>query len=178
MYHVSHQGQQLGPFTVEQINQYLAQGLLDASSHIWDSSTNNWVGILEVPGVGMPPQVVPVAPQAVPVAPQAVPVAPQAVPAQQSLKGKSKVSLTIGKICLVAGAVVILGGSFMLANSELSRESSALGNILKFVIAGLFISIGLYLTKMKGITAYPCPNCDEILKSKKAECPKCNPTLV
>ena len=62
MYHVAHQGQQLGPYTVEQINQYLAQGLLDANSHIWDSSTNNWVGILEVPGVGMPPQAVPVAP--------------------------------------------------------------------------------------------------------------------
>ena len=164
MYHVSHQGQQLGPYAVEQINQYLAQGLLDANSHIWDSSTNNWVGILEVPGVGMPPQ--------------AVPAAPQAVPAQQSLKGKSNVSLTIGKICLVAAVLVLVGGSFMLADSELSRESNSLGNILKFIICGLFLSIGLYLTKMKGITAYPCPNCDEILKSKKAECPKCNPTLV
>ena len=43
MYHVSHQGQQFGPYTVEQINEYLAQGAFDASSHVWDANANGWI---------------------------------------------------------------------------------------------------------------------------------------
>jgi hypothetical protein len=51
MYHVSHQGQQFGPYTVEQINQYLAQGAFDASSHVWDANANGWIEIWQLPGV-------------------------------------------------------------------------------------------------------------------------------
>ena len=51
MYHVSHQGQQFGPYTVEQINEYLAQGVFDASSHVWDANANGWIEILKLPGV-------------------------------------------------------------------------------------------------------------------------------
>ena len=54
MYHVSHQGQQFGPYTVEQINQYLAQGAFDASSHVWDANVNGWVEIWQLPGVILP----------------------------------------------------------------------------------------------------------------------------
>ena len=70
MYHVSHQGQPFGPYSVEQLNQYLAQGALDASTYAWDQTSNQWVGIGQVPGVILPIQqaqpapVVPVAPVA------------------------------------------------------------------------------------------------------------------
>ena len=59
MHHVSHQGQQFGPYTVEQINQYLAQGTLDASSHVWDANANGWVEIRQLPGVALPLQSIP-----------------------------------------------------------------------------------------------------------------------
>lgn len=62
MHHVSHQGQQFGPYTVEQINQYLAQGLLGANSHVWDANANGWIEIWQLPGVILPSQAVPVAP--------------------------------------------------------------------------------------------------------------------
>jgi hypothetical protein len=68
MHHVAHQGQQYGPYAVEQINQYLAQGVLDASSHAWDQNANEWVEIGQLPGVILPTQqaqpglVVPVVP--------------------------------------------------------------------------------------------------------------------
>lgn len=67
MYHVSHQGQPFGPYSVEQLNQYLAQGALDASTYAWDQTSNQWVGIGQVPGVILPiqqAQPVPVAPVA------------------------------------------------------------------------------------------------------------------
>ena len=66
MYHVSHQGQQFGPYTVEQINEYLAQGAFDASSHVWDANANGWVPIGQLPGVILPavhgPTIVPTKP--------------------------------------------------------------------------------------------------------------------
>ena len=54
MCHVSHQGQQFGPYTVEQINQYLAQGAFDAGSHVWDANANGWVPLWQLPGVILP----------------------------------------------------------------------------------------------------------------------------
>jgi hypothetical protein len=54
MYHVSHQGQQFGPYTVEQINQYHAQGAFDASSHVGDANANGWIEIWQLPGVVLP----------------------------------------------------------------------------------------------------------------------------
>ena len=65
MHHVAHQGQQYGPYAVEQINQYLAQGVLDAGSHAWDQNANEWVEIGQLPGVILPThqaQPVPVTP--------------------------------------------------------------------------------------------------------------------
>ena len=56
MHHVSHQGQQFGPYSAEQINQYLAQGVLDSSSHAWDQDANGWVEIGQLPGVVLPAQ--------------------------------------------------------------------------------------------------------------------------
>ena len=54
MHHVSHQGQQFGPYSVEQINQYLAQGVLDGSTFVWDQNTNGWIKIGQLPGVILP----------------------------------------------------------------------------------------------------------------------------
>jgi hypothetical protein len=54
MYHVSHQGQQYGPYTIDQINEYLAQGAFDANSHVWDENVNGWVEIWQLPGVILP----------------------------------------------------------------------------------------------------------------------------
>ena len=54
MHHVSHQGQQFGPYSVEQINQYLAQGVLDGNTSVWDQTTNGWMEIRQLPGVILP----------------------------------------------------------------------------------------------------------------------------
>ena len=54
MHHVSHQGQQFGPYSVEQINQHLAQGALDSSTFVWDQNANGWIEIGQLPGVILP----------------------------------------------------------------------------------------------------------------------------
>jgi hypothetical protein len=54
MHHVSHQGQQFGPYSVEQINQYLAQGVLDGNTSVWDQTTNGWMEIGQLAGVILP----------------------------------------------------------------------------------------------------------------------------
>ena len=54
MHHVSHQGQQFGPYSVEQINQYLAQGVLDGGAFVWDQNANGWIEIGQLPGVILP----------------------------------------------------------------------------------------------------------------------------
>ena len=62
MYHVSHQGQHFGPYTVEQINEYLAQGAFDAGYHVWDANANQWIAITQVPDVSLPSTLTPVPP--------------------------------------------------------------------------------------------------------------------
>jgi len=97
MHHVSHQGQQFGPYSVEQINQYLAQGVLDSSSHVWDQTTNGWMEIGQLPGVILPfqqaqPTPVQIVAQPIPV----TPVAPETT-AQTEVQEQSGTTMPSGE---------------------------------------------------------------------------------
>jgi hypothetical protein len=54
MYHVYHQGQQFGPYSIKEINDYLAQGALDGSTLVLDPSINSWVEISTIYGIEIP----------------------------------------------------------------------------------------------------------------------------
>ncbi len=51
MIHVMRDGQQFGPYTIEDINAYLAQGTLLPSDQAWYEGAANWMPITDVPGV-------------------------------------------------------------------------------------------------------------------------------
>jgi hypothetical protein len=51
MIHVMRDGQQFGPYTLEDVNAYLAQGTLLATDQAWYEGTPEWMLITQVPGV-------------------------------------------------------------------------------------------------------------------------------
>ena len=51
MIHVMRDGQQFGPYTIEDINAYMAQGNLLPTDQAWYEGAANWMPITEVPGV-------------------------------------------------------------------------------------------------------------------------------
>ena len=117
MYHVSHQGQQFGPYTLEQINEYLAQGAFDASSHVWDANVNGWVEIWQLPGV--------ILPAAQPAAP--LPPPPPSIHTDSGW-GLSDVVLAVLGIIGIAGTLIAL---IALYNSK--NYSFSLWNIFAII---------------------------------------------
>ena len=51
MIHVMHDGQQFGPYNLEDLNSYLAQGALLPTDHAWWEGAPAWVPMDQVPGV-------------------------------------------------------------------------------------------------------------------------------
>jgi hypothetical protein len=45
-------GQQIGPYTVDQINEYLAQGSLLPTDNAWHEGLPDWVPVSQISGVG------------------------------------------------------------------------------------------------------------------------------
>ena len=59
MIHISRDGEQFGPYTLEDANAYLAQGSLLPTDQAWYEGTVDWMPITEVPGIqwGTAPEV-------------------------------------------------------------------------------------------------------------------------
>ena len=113
MIHVMRDGQQFGPYTIEDINAYLAQGTLLPTDQAWYEGAANWMPITEVPGVAHGAAPVPTAPPVTGVDPmtaanpEVVAVA-EAGAASAAVGGaKKKKLIIIGGS--VAGVVVIAG---------------------------------------------------------------------
>ena len=52
--HIQRDGQQFGPYTLEELNQYLADGSLLPSDLAWYEEVSVWIPMNQVPGVVMP----------------------------------------------------------------------------------------------------------------------------
>jgi len=52
--HIQRDGQQFGPYTLEDLNQYLAAGSLLSSDQAWYEGAQGWMHMDQVPGVVMP----------------------------------------------------------------------------------------------------------------------------
>ena len=123
MIHVMRDGQQYGPYTLEDLNAHLAAGSLLPSDQAWYEGAPAWMPMNQVPGVVVPGVVVPGAAPVAAVPQIAVPVDPNdpmasadpAVAAQQadasSATGGSKKKMMIitGSALAVLAAVVITG---------------------------------------------------------------------
>ena len=51
MIHILRDGQQFGPYTIEDINTFLSEGSLLTSDQAWHEGSEGWIPITEVPGV-------------------------------------------------------------------------------------------------------------------------------
>jgi hypothetical protein len=108
MIHVMRDGQQFGPYTLEDVNAYLAQGTLLPDDQAWYEGAPDWMLLTQVPGVlapgaaAAPVTVAPVAAVADPMAAAnpAVAAADAAVVSAGNQGNKKK------KIMIIAGATV------------------------------------------------------------------------
>jgi GYF domain 2 len=123
--HIARSGQQLGPFSVEEINRKLADGTLSAADQAWYEGAAGWAPLSSVPGVTMPggpatPIPPPPTPPPAPTAPPARPpqISASTVPYQQptqSYRGMVIVSWILLGFTFVISLVPILGcGSWIL----------------------------------------------------------------
>ena len=94
MIHILRDGQQFGPYSLEEINAFLADGSLLPSDRAWYEGAPEWIPLTEVPGVALLAQ------------PVSSPVATGVVASGGSSKRKK---LLIG---IAAGVVVLAGGAF------------------------------------------------------------------
>ena len=109
MIHVMRDGQQFGPYTIEDINTYLAQGTLLPTDQAWYEGATNWMLITEVPGVVHGAAPAPVVAEADPMAAANPEVAVAEAGAAAAAVGgaKKKKLIIIGGS--VAGVVAIAG---------------------------------------------------------------------
>ena len=52
--HIQRDGHQFGPYTLEDLNQYLVDGSLLPSDLAWYEGVSDWIPMNQVPGVVMP----------------------------------------------------------------------------------------------------------------------------
>ena len=112
MIHVMRDGQQFGPYTIDDINAYLAQGTLLPTDQAWYEGAANWMPITEVPGVVHDVAPVPAAPAVAEADPMSaanpeVAVAEAGAAAAAVGSAKRKKLIIIGGS--VAGVVAIAG---------------------------------------------------------------------
>ena len=113
MIHVMRDGQQFGPYTIEDINAYLAQGTLLPTDQAWYEGAANWMPITEVPGVAHGAAPVPTAPPVAGVDPMAA-ANPEVVAVAEAGAASAAVGVAKKKKLIiiggsVAGVVVIAG---------------------------------------------------------------------
>ena len=107
MIHVMRDGQQFGPYTLEDLNAYLAQGSLLATDQAWWEGAPSWVPMNQVPGVQLPGMDQP-QPVAVEMTPEAAAVASPEVAVAEGGSSAGLVSALAGKkkILIIAGSSV------------------------------------------------------------------------
>ena len=125
MIHVMRDGQQFGPYTLEDLNSYLAQGTLLPTDQAWWEGAPAWVPMGQVPGVQLPGM--PVAASGVTIDPlAAAEVAPLEV--SGALKKKKIVIIAgsvLGVMVLAGVLIFVLLGS--LKDSEGDADNAAAG---------------------------------------------------
>ena len=149
--YVHRNGQQLGPFTEEQLKAQLASGAISIQDHVWWDGQKDWVPLNQTPFGGLPPGA-PVIPGTAAAA--AYPVGVAAPTSQLAIWALVCGCASI--LCSVFSAIpaIILGHmglSEIKKNPALQGRGMALaGMILGYIITALFV---LYLIGIVGLVA-------------------------
>jgi hypothetical protein len=108
MIHVMRDGQQFGPYTLEDLNAYLAQGTLLPTDQAWWEGAPAWVPMDQVPGVQLPGMPAAAGIEADPMS-AANPDVAVAAAADLASKAKKKIGIIVGA---TVGVVALVGVLF------------------------------------------------------------------
>jgi len=109
MIHVMRDGQQFGPYTLEDVNAYLAQGTLLPTDQAWYEGAPDWMLLTQVPGVlapGAAPAPVAVAPVAAAVADPMAAANPAVAAADAAVVSAANQGSKKKKMMIIAGSTV------------------------------------------------------------------------
>jgi hypothetical protein len=132
MIHVMRDGQQFGPYTIEDINAYLAQGTLLPTDQAWYEGAANWMPITDVPGVVHGAAPAPVVAEADPMAAANPEVAvAEAGAAAAAIEGAKKKKLliiggSVAGVAAIAGVLLFVYPGF-LKDDEIGGGSGSNG---------------------------------------------------
>jgi hypothetical protein len=108
--HVARNGQQLGQYSVEEVNRKLADGTLSLTDLGWHEGAAGWAPLSGIAGVTMP--AAPAMPMPPPPAPSSMPSAPPARPVQSSVGGIAPVQSYKG---MAVASWILLGLTALLS---------------------------------------------------------------
>jgi hypothetical protein len=142
MIHVMRDGQQFGPYTLEDVNAYLAQGTLLPADQAWYEGAPDWMLLTQVPGVlslgaapvpaAVPAAVVPVAVDPMAAANPAVAAADAAVISAANQGSKKKKTLVIvgsaAGVLAIAGVLCFVYPGFLKDDAESGGDQSGGGS--------------------------------------------------
>ena len=148
--YVNHNNQQLGPFSEAEVKAQVAAGTLSPQDHVWWEGQANWMPLGESPYAPAAPTRAPIAPS-IPGIPAA---AASTVPATSKLAIAALVCGCLSFFCSFLASIpaIILGH---LALGEISRKPGLQGRgmaltgaILGYVVTGLIVAVGIFLSAM------------------------------
>ena len=135
--HIQRDGQEFGPYTLEDLNKYLAEGSLLASDLAWYEGLQNWIPMEQVPGVNLPSSNLPIAQEA-----GVVSTAVSSVSTKKKIFIGASIGVLVGGIGLAFGLGWIGGGESGPSNRSqnqsnsgpkaVAKESSSVGNNISF----------------------------------------------
>ena len=132
MIHVMRDGQQFGPYTLEDLNAYLAQGTLLPTDQAWWEGAPAWVPMDQVPGVQLPGMsaAVPLAAgiESDPMAAANPDVAAAAAAALTSKAKKKKIGMIVGAavgVAALAGVLLFVWPGFWKSGDDAANGGAA-----------------------------------------------------
>ncbi len=124
----------LGPFTIDDVNQRLRDGIITAGDLAWVEPWTAWQPVANLPGVALPPSSLPPAPAPLPPAPGAIPGGMPGYPQYSKPPGADKK--------IAAGICGILFGAFGIHKFILGYTGPGL-IMLASSLVGAFLCFGL-----------------------------------
>lgn len=158
--HIHRDGQQTGPFSLEEIRAKLASGELQPTDMAWYEGAPNWLAVSSIPGIGTPPPFVP-----------PISSAPQRSSGtrvrrsfqQASTSGLAITSLVLGILGFLSGGLlgipaVICGhisrSQIKKSNGRLAGEGLALAGLITGYFSFIFLTammLGIALPVFKSV---------------------------